>query len=490
MKKLYCILFLLIFFNGIDIFPQGATYSHGPLLNDARTSATGGVLGDGRVIIIGGHGTGFVKLNTAEIWDPAGSTFAKYTMNDYRDFAGVVPLNDGRILIMGGCSSDLGVGQLASMEIFNPNNNTFNPVTNMTHIRTYNRGTQLSSGKVLIVGCWFDSTSARIGDLFDPTANTCVETGSLLIPRSNPFVLPMKDGTALVFGGIGPFFGPSYESIEKYDPGTNSFSLFQNKLLPNDTLWFPLYSGSDLPETFQMSNGKYIMLATKTDGIVSKYKLFTVDPNTKMIDTFATNPPLPDYNGVSGDSTSYLSPILDHGNNKLYLVSIKNVSGSGMIKISTLDLTTHKLNIASGLIQVPYYFYDTPKMLLNDKRIFIAGGNITDNFDPVNSTFFLTINPVGVKDEENVPLSFSLKQNYPNPFNPSTIIRYSVPKDGMVSLDVYNILGEKVGGLFNGNIKAGNHETEFDASRLASGIYICRLQSGGYTSSIKMILQK
>jgi hypothetical protein len=490
MKKLYSILFILLFIFRFEIFPQGVTYSQGPVLNDARTGATGGVLSDGRVVIIGGHGTGFVKLNTAEIWNPSTSTFSLLTMNDYRDYAGVIPLNDGRALIAGGMSSNLGVGQLATMEIFDPANNTFTAVASMTHIRTYNRGTQLGSGKVLIVGSWYEPTSASIGDLYDPSNNICIETGSMVTPRANAFVLPMRDGTALVLGGTGTYGGTSYESIEKYDPGTNSFSLFQNTLLPKDTLWFALYSGSDLPETFQMSNGKYIMLATKADGNKSTYKLFTIDPNTKIIDTLATNPPLPYYDGLSGDSTSYLSPILDKSNNKLYLVSVKGENGGGMIKISTVDLTTHQLYLSSGLIQIPYYFWDSPKLLLKDKRIFVAGGFSTDNFDPVNSTFLLTLEPLGVKDDNNVPVEFSLQQNYPNPFNPSTIIRYSIPKDGFVSIDVYNILGEKVASLFNGNMKAGKSETEFNASKLASGIYICRMQAGSFSSSIKMILQK
>ena len=490
MKRLYSIFFLSIFIFRFDIFPQGATYSQGPYLNDARTGATGGVLGDGRGMIIGGHGTGFVKLNTSEIWDPSTNTFSELTMNDYRDYAGVIPLNDGRVLIAGGMSSDWGVGQLATMEIFDPSNNTFTSVANMTQIRTWNRGVQLSSGKVLIVGSWYQPTGASIGDLYNVSNNSCVATASMVSPRSNAFVLPMNDGTALVMGGNGTYGSPNYESIELYNESTNSFSQFQNTLLPMDTLWFPMYYMSDLPESFRMKDGRYIMLAYKADGIKTIYKLFTVDPSNKMIDTFATNPPLPYYDGTSGDSTNLMSPILDKSNNKLYLASVKTDNGIGYIKIITLNLTTHNLSIPTGLIQVPYYFFDTPKLLLMDKRIFIAGGNISDNFDPVNSSFFLTLTTVGVKDEENIPFTFTLKQNYPNPFNPSTIIRYSVPEDAMVKLDVYNILGEKAVSLINREIKAGNYEAEFNGSRLASGIYICRLQSGKHTSSIKMILQK
>jgi len=490
MKRLFFVLLLSVFIFQFDILPQGVTFSQGPYLNDARTGAAGGVLKDGRVMIFGGHGTGFVRLNTAEIWDPSGTTFTKYTMNDYRDYCAVIPLNDGRALLAGGSGSDLGVGQIASMEIFDQTNNSFTPVASMTHIRTWARGAQLSSGKVLIVGSWWESTSSVIGDLYDPASNTCAETGGLLIPRSDAMVLPMNDGTALVLGGNDPYGGSTYSQIDIFNPDTKNFTLYSNNLIPNDTLWFPIYEMSDFPQKFKMQDGRYIMLAGKNVAGTETYKLITVDPAAKMIDTFATSQPLPFYDGVSGDSTMFLSPILDKANNMLYMVSIKGGNGGGMIKISTLDLTTHDLNISSGLIQIAYYFWDTPRMILKDKRIFIAGGNISNNFDPVNATFLLTMNPVGVKDQENMPIGFSLKQNYPNPFNPSTIIGYSVPKDGFVAMDVYNILGEKVSGLVNKDMKAGKYEVEFNGSKLPSGIYICRMQSGGNNSSIKMILQK
>ena len=88
------------------------------------------------------------------------------------------------------------------------------------------------------------------------------------------------------------------------------------------------------------------------------------------------------------------------------------------------------------------------------------------------------------------PGVFSLEQNYPNPFNPNTSIKYSVPQDGIVSLSIYNILGEKVLSLVNQNMKAGKYDVNFDASHYASGIYFYRLEAGKYTSVKKMILIK
>jgi hypothetical protein len=85
---------------------------------------------------------------------------------------------------------------------------------------------------------------------------------------------------------------------------------------------------------------------------------------------------------------------------------------------------------------------------------------------------------------------YALEQNYPNPFNPITTIRYQLPQDGMVTLKVYDILGSEVATLVNEQKTSGRYEVNFDASRLASGVYIYKLTSGSYVSSKKMLLVK
>jgi hypothetical protein len=95
-----------------------------------------------------------------------------------------------------------------------------------------------------------------------------------------------------------------------------------------------------------------------------------------------------------------------------------------------------------------------------------------------------------VKVEVEIPLVYSLEQNYPNPFNPSTTIKYSLSEDGFVKLSVYNLLGEEVTTLVNNEQKSGRYEVNFDASKLASGIYMYRLESNNFLSIKKMILIK
>lgn len=85
---------------------------------------------------------------------------------------------------------------------------------------------------------------------------------------------------------------------------------------------------------------------------------------------------------------------------------------------------------------------------------------------------------------------FELEQNYPNPFNPSTRIAYQIPKTSEVQLKVYDVLGREVETLVSGVQQAGRYEVVFNASRLASGIYFYRLQAGGVSQTMRMVMVK
>jgi hypothetical protein len=93
------------------------------------------------------------------------------------------------------------------------------------------------------------------------------------------------------------------------------------------------------------------------------------------------------------------------------------------------------------------------------------------------------------------PDIFALEQNYPNPFNPSTMIKFSLAADSKVSLTVFDVLGQEVANLINGNIAAGSHDIDFNASNINSGVYFYRIDATGvdgtnFTAVKKMILTK
>jgi hypothetical protein len=88
------------------------------------------------------------------------------------------------------------------------------------------------------------------------------------------------------------------------------------------------------------------------------------------------------------------------------------------------------------------------------------------------------------------PVAFHLAQNTPNPFNPSTVIRYEVPSAGRVTLEVYNLLGQRVVMVVDEEQQEGTHEVVFENPELASGVYIYRLQAGTLTETRKMLIMR
>jgi len=95
-----------------------------------------------------------------------------------------------------------------------------------------------------------------------------------------------------------------------------------------------------------------------------------------------------------------------------------------------------------------------------------------------------------VEEESVLPNEFKLSQNYPNPFNPSTSIKFGIPENSRVHVDVYSIMGEQVVTLMDEEKQTGYYELEFDASSLSSGIYFYRIQAGSFVQTKKMILIK
>jgi sugar lactone lactonase YvrE len=98
--------------------------------------------------------------------------------------------------------------------------------------------------------------------------------------------------------------------------------------------------------------------------------------------------------------------------------------------------------------------------------------------------------PILVKKEGEVIKDYKLYQNYPNPFNPSTNIKFSIPKNGLVKLSIYNILGKEITILVNEKLQAGTYEMPFTSNRLSSGIYFYRIKIDNFQEVKRMILTK
>jgi len=101
----------------------------------------------------------------------------------------------------------------------------------------------------------------------------------------------------------------------------------------------------------------------------------------------------------------------------------------------------------------------------------------------------------GLGDQPSIPVTYNLEQNFPNPFNPTTTIRFAVPQAGKVTLEIYNIIGQKIATLIDGNVTAGTHTSVWNGKDaaghvMASGVYFYKLTAGDFTATEKMILMK
>jgi plastocyanin len=96
----------------------------------------------------------------------------------------------------------------------------------------------------------------------------------------------------------------------------------------------------------------------------------------------------------------------------------------------------------------------------------------------------------GIDESPNTPGSFELSQNYPNPFNAQTLIKYSLPQQAHVTVDIYDMLGQQVENLTDENQSAGNHEVIWNASNKATGVFFYRVKVDNMTKTGRMVLLK
>jgi hypothetical protein len=118
----------------------------------------------------------------------------------------------------------------------------------------------------------------------------------------------------------------------------------------------------------------------------------------------------------------------------------------------------------------------------------LAGSPVRIDAIRVGTTWEGTLFSAVGNAPEDLPERFTLEQNYPNPFNPSTTIEYAIPHSGLVTLRVYNVLGEEIATLFDDTQPAGTFTAKWDASGIPSGVYFYRLTAGEYIQTRKMVL--
>lgn len=158
----------------------------------------------------------------------------------------------------------------------------------------------------------------------------------------------------------------------------------------------------------------------------------------------------------------------------------------GTVTLSWTSAGAQSASIDAGIGSVPL----TGSQSVDVRKTTTFTLTLSNDFG--SQTFFARVR-VGADDA--LPKDFFLSQNYPNPFNPSTTIVVSVPRTSKVNVTIYNMLGQRVRTLFDGNLEQGKKELQWDGTndsgvKLGSGVYIYTMKSGNFIDSLKMTLTK
>lgn len=367
--------------------PPAGTILPGPTLNEPRMGHTIATLPDGRVILFGGHGTGFKALASAEVWNPQDERCTTLTMRHTHDVPAFAQLNDGRYLLAGG-SADLGIPAYSEAELFDPTTDSFTATGSLVRFRSGSGAAALSGGQVLVAGAWWTHNDAHTyGELLNPATGVFTATSGLHAQRAHPIVLPTSGNRAVVAGGHSVTGGPYVGSVEEFNPATGGFETLQDELFSDDPGW-GLRQDQRPIEAQKLADGRFLLLAHRTKDDVTEYMLFTFDPVQKRFERMAVTPGLP-------DSKEYVlwTPVVDAARGHAHLLAQSTKASSTEVSLLTVNVNSGALHqsAAPTVLDPAYSLAGAAIALLQDGRLFITGGSEDgSNFKPVRRTLFVT----------------------------------------------------------------------------------------------------
>ncbi len=159
--------------------------------------------------------------------------------------------------------------------------------------------------------------------------------------------------------------------------------------------------------------------------------------------------------------------------------------------VDTISLTSDPPYSVTGNHQDTMFYIDFTCIGQGAGTAVVRMYNADNQNEFVQDTFKVQIGNVGITNISSLVQSYELSQNYPNPFNPTTNINFSIPVSEVVSIKVFDILGNEVAELVNNErLSAGKYKVDFNASNLSSGIYYYTIKTENFIDTKKMILVK
>jgi hypothetical protein len=335
------------------------------------------------------------------------------------------------------------------------------------------------NGKLYYIGGGTSSilTGTNTVHEYNPSTGTWTARANLPAALSAHGAANWGDSVIFVWGG--PYTGAATNlSVHYYRVGTNIWGTITNSI-PSGQGRRTFASG--------ISGNKLIMSCGYNTTYLKSTYVGTIGTNASQL-TWASAPDCPTtFTGLSRPGGA------SYG---LYFYMIAGEQAGGGYHTSAYVFrfatnTWHPTTISPKPTGMSNIFNGCVAKCINDTvKVFVPGGyngTASPNFEMIGCGATITGNSTIISTIPNV---YSLAQNYPNPFNPSTKILFSLPKAGDVKLVVYDILGKEVNVLVNDYRTAGTHQVEFNASNLASGVYLYRIEAGEFSETKRMMLIK
>ncbi|MGD0590147.1 MAG: T9SS type A sorting domain-containing protein [Bacteroidota bacterium] len=324
------------------------------------------------------------------------------------------------------------------------------------------------------------------------TKNNAASIGlRIIMPESESFVHQLSDSTlndSAAAANVSIIGGHLYgASPASYSLATGKGKdLWMTEYLSLDTTWSGvLATGQQINDCMKAGMNAYVYwyiiryygpinengIVTKRGYVMSQYSKF-VRPGFTRVYTAS--------NVVRGPSISFTAY---RNNSQLVIVAVNPSSSS----------TTQTFNIprlTGGSAVFTPYVTSATKNCNQGINITASNDSLTATLDGSSITTFVANGVTTGVDAPMIPQTIKLSQNYPNPFNPTTQIAYTIPHAMHVSLKVYNLLGQEVATLVEGIRQSGQYEVTFNATGLASGIYLYRLSANNFSETKKLILLK
>ncbi len=389
---------------------------------------------------------------------------------------GAAVVHDSKIFILGGYS-DFTQNPVDLIQMFDPVTGDWSLVGNMQEAR-YGLSAGLINDNIFYFGGIRDSSDFLIsleafGPIDEPdNVNTLTEHDSF----NRFFATSVVDGTSLYIFGGEPYF--EADSVEL--PYVSIFNLISFEI---DQELDTLFSTTE-PAHHQMAakvGDKVYIFGGVSHSIENRIYNFDIPSRSFVRASFDMIIPR------AAGSAVYLP-----SENQIYLIGGLNELEPALGDVEIYDPFSENSFVGQvGNLIVPR---SEQMAVAFDGVIYVFGGkddqgnvvSIVEKFDPKVTTS---------SEELNTPLSFNLEQNYPNPFNPVTNIKFSLPKQSVIKLIIYNSLGEEISILADGLMEAGVHNLQWDGNndsglKVPSGIYFYKLLSQSSSVVKKMTLLK